>query len=272
MAIEITELISQMPVIFGYVQAVGYIVLLLFFGASALKGWKGFLPWYYKWPFRVGAGAVCLVVGIAIADYIPALSTGIFRLFQSHIIAAGLVSAIIMAVAFYLISVKLPSTAESYRREILRLQNKVSKMKKVKPNKLFTIIGVVIIAALLVLAAFNWKGFPPNMAEDLFSSIIPEGELPGGIILGPGMSKLNPECMSIVTMTQQSPEIMSNPSVYENEDLKLIIEEFGNSSVIELYKTEHEGQEMIFGLLENGLMCISTETEVCACSEQGPSA
>lgn len=269
MAIEITELISQLPVVFNYLQIFSYVILILFFGASALKGWKGFLPWFYKWPFRIAAGAVCLLVGFSIADYIPTLNTGIFRIFQSHIIAAGLVSAIIMGIALYLISIKLPSTVESHKREILRLQNKVSKMKRVKPNKVFMAAGIVIIAGLLVFAAINWKGFPPNMADELFSSLIPEGELPGGIVLGPGMSKLNPECMSIITLMQQSPEIMSSPSSYENDVLSSAMEEFGGSPVIELYKVEHEGQVMIFGLLENNLMCISTETEVCACAEQG---
>ena len=271
MAIEITELISQLPVVFSYVQIFGYIVLALFFGATALKGWKGFLAWYLKWPFRLGAGFVCLVVGISIADYIPTLSTGIFRLLQSHILAAGIVASIIMGIAFYLISVKLPSTAESYRREVQRLQNKLNKMKAVKPDKVFTIAGIVIIAALIVFAAVNWKGFPPNIADELFSSIIPEGGLPGGITLGPGMSRLNPECLSIITMmgtiTQEHPELLQNLQPFDNPTLKATIEGQSGMVVLEMYRVEYEGQRMILTIMDNDQKCISTETEFCACSE-----
>ncbi|MFQ5648028.1 MAG: hypothetical protein ACE5FW_02220 [Candidatus Aenigmatarchaeota archaeon] len=124
MALPIAELLGNLPAIFQYIQIFGYIVLLLFFGAIAMKGWKGFLRFYIRWPARIGVGFLCLIAGIGLSPFIPVLSTGIFKVFQSDIIAGGIVTAIVVSIGFYLISFRSPGVVEGMRREIQRLHNR----------------------------------------------------------------------------------------------------------------------------------------------------
>jgi len=269
MSVPIAELLGALPTVFQYIQIIGYIVLLLFFGSIAMKGWRGFLRFYIRWPARIGIGFLCLIAGMGLSPYIPVLSTGIFKVFQSDVIAGGIITAIIISIGLYLISFRSPRVVEGMRREIQRLHDKINSMRGKKPSKTFTIAGVIIIVAVLGFGLINFRGFPSNIAEEFISSIVPEMGLPGGITMGPGMSKLSPDCMTALYALSQNPQLISGAQPYENSAVREMVEQQAGSSVLEMYSLEYQGKTIIFASMSDNRQCLATESELCACQEQG---
>jgi hypothetical protein len=260
MAAPITELMAVLPQLFQYLQIIAYVVLLLFFGSVAMRGWKGYLPIYFRWPARIGVGFICLIAGIALGPLITGLGTGILKMFQLDVVTVGVISAIIVSVGLYLISYRSHGAVESMKREIERLERKVSDMKgKVRPGwTVAKIMGLVIIIALVAVSAASFRGFPPAMSSELFESFgIPEE-----------ISRMSPECMGLMTTMatlSQQQDAFQNPPVHQDDALKALIEQGSGKSVSEMYRIEESGQTIILGVMGDNSQCIASETEFCMC-------
>ena len=269
MAIDIAELITSLPLILQGIQIFSYIVLTLFFGSIAVKGWRGAPSMLVSILLRLGAGFVCLIAGITFGPWVPWLATDIMRLFQLDMIIMGFVFSIIMAVAIALVSNNLPGSAERMQRIIEKLQKRIKKMQQGEVSGVNSqrIAGAVIVIVVVALSALYFPGFP-NMAEDLLSSLAPMG--------GEGLSQItqmSAECTgimaSLLNIQQTSPELLMMPEVYRNPSLESRVESERADSVLEMYKVEYEGAVIVQILMESGDVCTATETELCLCVERG---
>ncbi|NIO23037.1 MAG: hypothetical protein GTN38_03360 [Candidatus Aenigmarchaeota archaeon] len=103
---SILSLLEMLPQLLNLIQIVVYVILAWFFGAIAMKGLRKHLIFPVRMVLTFCVGFFCLISGIALSDYIFFLQDPIFALFQLDITVGGLLSSLIFAVAFYLISRK----------------------------------------------------------------------------------------------------------------------------------------------------------------------
>ena len=255
----INEALVILPQIMQYIQLIGYVVMALFFGSIAMKGWKGYLPWHLKLAARLGAGFLCVLSGVSIGPFITGLRSGILRVFQLDLITVGIISAILFSVAFFLISSKSEAALESLKRHVKKTENKIKKMGV--PPKGMTIhkwAGIAIIAALVALSAVTFRGFPGNAAQELFKSMgLPEE-----------IANLSPECMSAFMAMTSMGQKVENPPLYENAALKSIIEQGSGKTVFEMYRLENEGRVIIAAKTTEDKTCFATEAEFCMCPSE----
>lgn len=253
----ISEAMYLLPQVFQYIQVIGYIVMAMFFGSIAMRGWKGYLPWYMNLAARFGVGFICLFVGISIGPLITALRTGMLSIFQLDLITVGVISSIMISVALYLISSKSRAAVVSLRKHLEKTQEKITKLGH--PPKGMTTekwIGVAIIIALVAIAAISFKGFPENPTAEIFRSMgLPED-----------VATMSPDCLGAI-MAMSSMGDIRDPPLYEDESIKSIVEEKSGKTVFEMYRLDSNGQTIIAVKTADDKTCFATETEFCMCQE-----
>jgi len=107
---SILRLFEFLPQLLSIAQTVIYVIFAWFFGAIALKGLKKHLVFPARIVLTFCVGFVCLVFGIALSGYMVFFQDSVFRLFQLDLLIGGLVSSVILAVAFYLMSRRIERT------------------------------------------------------------------------------------------------------------------------------------------------------------------
>lgn len=253
----VSEAMVLLPQVFQYIQIIGYVVMIFFFGSIAMRGWKGWLPWYLNLLARAGVGFLCLFVGVSIGPLIAGLRSGMLAMFQLDLITVGVVSSVILSIALYLISFKSQYAVLSIRKRIHKLEKKMRGMKGApKGMTIYKWAGLAIIIALVVLAALNFRGFPENPAREMFQSMgLPEE-----------IADMSPDCMSAMMAVASVSEI-KNPPLYEDEALKAAVEEASGKEVFEMYRIESEGRTIIAIKTVDESTCFATESEFCMCPQ-----
>lgn len=246
-----------LPQVFQYIQVIGYVVMIFFFGSIAMRGWKGWLPWYTNLLARAGVGFLCLFVGVSIGPLITGLRSGILAMFQLDLITVGVVSAIMLSIALYLLSFKSHYAVLSIRKRMHKLERRMRSMRNLpKGMTIHKWIGVIIIVALVALAAVNFRGFPENPAGEIFRSMgLPED-----------IANMSPECMGAI-MAMTAIDEVRNPPLYENPSLASLVEERSGKEVFEMYRLESEGMTVIAIKTTDDLTCFATESEFCMCPQ-----
>lgn len=247
---------AQLPLIFQYIQIFSYIAFAYIFGSVAVKGWRGYLPWYLKLAAKFGTGFVCLISGIALGPFIQGLNVGILQFMQLDVLTAGMVAGAVFAVGLYLFSFTSPTVVTSINRQIEKLRKKMSKMKGRKPNKKMQTAGVIVILFLVAVSLVYFRGFPSDMTSELFEKMgLPEE-----------FGTMSQECMSTLTAAMSlTPEQLKNPPVYENPGLETEIESESNKTTVEMYRIEQDGEVVVIALTSDNQQCFATETEFCVC-------
>ncbi len=251
----ISEVMYLLPQLFQYIQIIGYIVMIFFFGSIAMRGWKGYFPWYMNLLARVGTGFVCLFAGVSIGPLITSLRSGILIMFQLDLITVGVITSVLLSIAFYLISSNSWGAVVSLRKLAEKTQKRIMKMGR--PPKGMTMhkwAGVVIIIAIVAVSAVSFRGFPENAATEIFRSM----GLPEDVV------NMSPDCLSAMMAMSSMGEIR-NPPLYENDTLKSLVEEQSGETVFEMYSIETEGMTIIAIKTASDKTCYATEDEFCFC-------
>lgn len=97
-------MIEMLPQLLFATQAVMYVILAWVFGSMAFRGLRKRLHFAIKIAVVFGTGFLCLVSGTVLADYMFFFKGTVFRVFQIDLLLGGIISSIIIAVAFYLIT------------------------------------------------------------------------------------------------------------------------------------------------------------------------
>ncbi len=142
---SITRLFELLPQLLTFAQAIIYVIFIWFFGAIAMKGLKKHLSFPFRTILTFCVGFLCLVSGVALSGYIVFLQDKILELFQVGVTVGGLISSIIFAIAFYLISRKVERTdpktlIEKLKRRVgllegLLVEHKVPPLKEEEVKK-----------------------------------------------------------------------------------------------------------------------------------------
>jgi len=141
MAIDpsILSLFELLPQILSIVQVIIYIILAWVFGSIALKGLKKHLIFPVRMVLRFCVGFLCIVCGIVISGYIPFIQDPLLKLFQIDLTIGSLISSLLFALSFYLITRKFertdPKTLIKKLRRRIGLLEGVLVAHKVPPIK-----------------------------------------------------------------------------------------------------------------------------------------
>ncbi len=264
------EFIKNMPQIMQAVQIVAYVFLVLFFGSIAVIGYRGYLGFWRRLGLRLVLGFICLVSGIALAGFIPFFNGGIWSLLQVNMLAATLLSSVVLAVCVFMLSFRL-SRVKGLEKAIESLQRKLSREKSRGEPRHKLIHPVVIAGGILFVVFFgfaflNFHGFP-NFGENILNSIGISAE--DFEKLGETLEKYNMsgECVSMLNMVaQHQSELQDSLESYENQVLKTAMEQKAGSAVAgSLLRAEYQGTPVVIGFMENNSTCYATESEVCIC-------
>ena len=250
------SLLSQLPMLLQYIQLISYIVLSYVFGSVAVRGWRGYLPWYLSLPFRFGAGFVCLLAGISLSPFMGTLNTGLLKFMQIDILTAGLVAGVLFAAGLFLLSYGSRAAAAGMSMQIEKLQKRLDGMKGRPANRTRQAAGGAIILGILIVSLLLFRGFPADMTSELFKTMgLPEE-----------FGQMSPECMSMLTSAMSlSSQELNNPPVYSNDALKAEIESSAGEPVTELYRIVADGVPVVLAVTESGQQCFATESDFCIC-------
>lgn len=142
------------------------------------------------------------------------------------------------------------------------------------------IIGIGIIVCFLVFSLLNFQGFPTmsegfsnlfgmspeelssvfgSMGEGLPSFGILEQQVPEGCVSALAIfSKLGP---------QLADEQFLKDHLYTNSEMKNIIEQNAQASVMTMFKIDYEGKEIVMAFTDNARVCHTTDGKFCGCIE-----
>jgi len=262
-------LLNDLPLILGAAQFITYLFLVLFFGSIIIKGYQGYLSFFPRMALRILLGVLCLFTGIGISVFFPQFAAGIWGLLQAHVVIGMLISTIVLTIALFMITNNVFNVA-SLKRKIEKLQKTLKKAESMKPKKRvnpLTVAGSVIFVVFLVISLLNFHGFP-SLQQSFIDAGIPIDEMSNIVPDGVDMSS---ECISTLsvfaTAYQNNPDLFNNPDVYEDETLKVLMEEKTGSTIISMFKVEHESSVIIIGISQDGQQCMATETDVCMCQQ-----
>ncbi|MBU0530594.1 MAG: hypothetical protein KKC05_02875, partial [Nanoarchaeota archaeon] len=160
------DLLRNLPVLVQILQAIGYVVFILFLGSISIRGYRGYANWFFRFGVRVGLGFVALIGGIALSNVVPFLNEGVYRMFQLNVLIFGVISSIILLVAVYMIAFNIINV-EGMRKQIENLQKRLEKARDVKAKKLapISIVGIVILIGFVLFSALFFGGFPDMLSD-----------------------------------------------------------------------------------------------------------
>jgi len=102
----ILEMLEFLPQLLTFAQMSFYLLMAWFFGSMAFKGLKTHVSFPIKIFASLAVGFICLIVGISFSNYLPFSEEPIFELLQIDLLAGGLISSVMFAIAFYMITRK----------------------------------------------------------------------------------------------------------------------------------------------------------------------
>lgn len=117
-------LLDMLPQILFMAQIAAYILLSWFLGSLAFRGMRKRIPFAIKIIATIGTGFLCLVAGTVFAGYMFFFEGTVFKMFQLDLFLGGLITSIIVAVAFYMITHK--EKGEGKDKMLNKLQERIS--------------------------------------------------------------------------------------------------------------------------------------------------
>lgn len=255
-----SEFLSSLPQILQVVQIFGYIVIILFFGSIAIKGYRGYVNRILRFLGRIGLGFVCLVSGVVVSAHLPLefLNEGLYRMFQLNLLIGGIMSSIILALLVYMITFRLHNVSAMEKR-IKKLEERVKKAKdmekkgKSKIKNPVSIIGIVLIVLFLVFSFMSFRGFP-SFSDDISVLMGGSGDLPEG-------------CASTLMIVATNLEAFSNQELpeYDDPNVKALLEEGSGYNMSMVYRVEYNQDTYAIGITPAGKMCSARPTQFCEC-------
>jgi len=251
---DISGLITLMP----YLNILWYVVWTLFFGSIAIKGFRGFLVWYIKWPLRIGLGFVAILTGIGIGALIPI--AGIPLASFTKMFIGGFISGIVFAIALNVISYKMPGLIGGFEKKIEHFKNKIKSIKVGGPPKAITparIIGISIFVGFIIFSMLYFSGFPTF--ENEISSMI-------GDLTGTDMSDLSSGCQAMTNSLYTNINIFSGgqlPDPYNDPNLQAIYQQECGETITGFFRYDLSVPIVIGSTPNQNVICLGTETEFC---------
>jgi hypothetical protein len=95
---------GMLPVILQTVQIIFYVVLILFFGKIAVKGFRAKMNPLIRYIIIIFTGTLCLAASMGLAWVFSFAQIEAFRFLQIEILLAGLVSSLVFALGFYFLT------------------------------------------------------------------------------------------------------------------------------------------------------------------------
>lgn len=262
------ELLRQLPAILQAAQYIAYFFFIMFFGSLIVKGYTGYMGAGIRFGLRLLTGFAALISGISISQFLPFFNSGIYRIFQMHIIAGGLVATAALAAAVYLISHNI-FNVDGMKRQIEKMQTKIKKSEELKSKGIRTsatdpirIAGIALVVALLGFSIATFRGFPDIFADLGFSS--QDLENIASQIEAVSGSQLPEGCISIPTLAAAyGTNLLKNP--YNSSEVKAIIESGSGSTIAAMYSVNYSGQTMVLAPASDNRLCSATTSRFCEC-------
>jgi hypothetical protein len=263
------ELITNLPLFMQAVQIVAYVFFVLFYGMIASWGFRVYLGFWKGILLRIGLGVVCLVSGIALSVFMP-FNEGLLALLQMNMFVAGIISSVVLAVALFLATTKF-SNAKGIQREIEGLQHRLEKERNKKPageaaKSPATIAGIIIVAVFMGFVLLNFRGFP-DLGKEVFSMVgLTDEDLQSMKEQFGQYANMGQECRDIINfVSNNSANQIIQVLPYQNETLKVKMEQMAGAGLAEMSRMDAEGRTMVIGKMDDGKTCFGTETESCIC-------
>ncbi len=121
------NILGMLPQLLFIAQVFTYLVLAWFFGSLSFKGMHKQIPFAIKIVAAFGAGFLCLTAGTVLAGYMFFFEGTILQTFQIDMFLGGLITSIIIAIAFYMITRKEKGMDKDSR--IRKLQERINLLK-----------------------------------------------------------------------------------------------------------------------------------------------
>jgi len=265
---------QMLPTILTAMQALVYVVAIMFFGSIAIWGYRGFLTRWKKLALRLVLGAICLVTGISITPLLG-ISNTFLKLVQLDIFIGMLVSSIVILITLKLMTLSVPYSTvlkERIKRMTDKLEKRKDKDAKMPEDRLrhpATIAGLVIFIGFIAFSLINFHGFP-NMQQSIFSSLgISDSDMAKindamSQFLNSPFANLSAGCMSTLEEVQGKEGLTE--AVFEDPVIKSMVEAAVGEPVSELYKMESGGKTLVIAAMSSGKRCFATPDEFCICS------
>jgi len=261
----VPEFLRELPTILFWLQILGYILLIMFFGSISVKGFRGYANYFIKLGSRFGLGLLALITGYALSNVLPIFQEGFFSMLQADVFIFGLISAIILYFAVFMITFNIMN-AEGIAVQIKKLQEKLKKAAEIKGKKIapISIIGMVVLIALIVISVLFFRGFP-SMIEEIGLTEDDLNTLADEIDAISGQGDLPDECVSLVILARDIgvEDLMSSP--HEDAAAAALMEEYTGSTVLQTYIVTYDGKDIIIGVTVDEHVCSVLNGELCEC-------
>lgn len=279
MAASLSEIVANLPAMLNALQAVTFLLLVLFFGSITIVGFRIYMPLWKNLLVRVVFGFLSLFSGSAIAGFMPVPDNLIVKLAQIDMVVGGVVAAVFFAVSLFVLS-KAISSEDTIKRAIEKLQKALKKEHdRPKPKNTLSnpyfLAGAVMIALFLILSAANFTGFPSlqeevmgafGMTQDDFESLSGMLQNVKDMDIPQGIGDMPNECYGLLNALGNNPDSMSSLSEYNNPQLEAKIEQETGEDVLDMKRTTVDGQTAIVAVTTGGNTCIASENELCVCN------
>ena len=278
-------ILRDLPLIMGAVQIIGYFFLSLFFGSIAIRGYRGYFNAWVRFGIRLGLGFFCLVMGFAIASFIPRISENpLILMIQEdllNVLIGGGIASIIVMGAVYLAAYNI-FDLERLKKHIRKLEERMRKAEKVKRDDIgkplvkriaetHRITGIVILVVLVIFTLMFFRGFP-DLNESMLSALGMNQEDLDRLMEQIGADKpMPPGCDNLIIILQQhSDDIVNNRlPISTDSAIKEMVENEGYN-VLAMYELVHNGDNYILAVTIGKYMCHIREGVLCSCMDVSP--
>jgi len=258
------DVLRGLPTLLNVMYIIGYVFFILFLGSISIRGYRGYMHFTLRFLLRIGLGAAALIAGMGLSEFLPIINSGIYRTFQLHVLAGGIISSVILMGCVYMISYNILNI-QGIKNRISRLQEMLQRAGSIQGKQKLTpisIIGIVILVAFLLFTIINFKGFP-NALEDLglteadLSSLADEIEAITGKNLPEG-------CITITELSREFGLGLLSEEFNDTEARSLMETNYGRS-VSKTYRVTYRDKNIILGVTEDGGLCSVINNKFCEC-------
>jgi len=273
--------VSSIPQMLEMMQIAVYVAVILLAGSVAVLGFRIYAPFWKRMALRLVFGILALFSGIGLIGMLPIPDSLIFRMLQLDLWLGSMLAAIIFAIGLLLLSRSL-SSEETLKRSIEDLQERLNRERhKHRPDHAFKspffIAGLLVIVALLIFAASNFRDMP-SMKDDLLSTFgLTQEDLEALGATGSNsmasVGDMPSSCFSVLSVAAAyQDEMATGLQEYANPNLVSIIESETGSKVTRLMMADVRGTVIVVAMMDSGETCLATETEFCTCASTGTQA
>jgi len=159
----------------------------------------------------------------------------------------------------------------------------VKEKRRERPDKPFKspffIAGIVLIAAIMIVAAFNFSGFPSmhenmlstfGMTQEDLEALSSLAESASDFQIPEGMAEMSDQCFDALgAVTRNTDSLASYLTPYDDATIQHRLEAGAGEAVVTMQQGEIEGSIIVLGLTSSGKNCLATDTEFCMCLDSG---